>query len=142
MYDRRQKQPKYKHPKTLCLSHHQKEIAEYPDKVKKEKEECTTMIAVYEQFISSTKFHEYRIKLWENRANTDSDRQKAVGPLLHLMDLRATPNADVLKEIEADYTDVAEIRNFKGALTACAILTKLQEELGYCWFQVQKNTYQ
>ena len=131
MYDRRPKQPKYKHPKTLCLSHHQKAIAEYPDKVKKEKEECTTMIAVYEQFISSTKFHEYRIKLWENRANTDSDRQKAVGPLLHLMDLRATPNADVLKEIEADYTDVAEIRNFKGALTACAILTKLQEELAY-----------
>ena len=63
MYDRRPKQPKYKHPKTLCLSHHQKAIAEYPDKVKKEKEECTTMIAVYEQFISSTKFHEYRINI-------------------------------------------------------------------------------
>jgi hypothetical protein len=35
----------------------------------------------------------------------------------------------VLKEIEADFTDVQRIDNFKSALAACAILTKLQEEL-------------
>jgi hypothetical protein len=45
------------------------------------------------------------------------------------MDLRATPNTDVLKAIEADFTNIAPIGNFKSALAACAILTNVQEEL-------------
>ena len=45
------------------------------------------------------------------------------------MDLRSTPNTTVLKEIEADFTNVARIDNFKNALAACAILTNVQEQL-------------
>ena len=129
MLNRRPREPKYKHPRILCLPHYQKAILDYPDLVKKEKEQCSTVIEVYEYFLSSTLFHEYRSKLWDNRLNTDTEREQAVFPLIHLKQLRSTPNTQVLKEIEADFTDVQRIDNFKSALAACAILTKLQEEL-------------
>jgi hypothetical protein len=124
MKDRRPKEAKFKLPRTLCESHHKKEISEYPKDVKKELDDCNSIIKIYEQVLSPTIFNDYRIKLWANRLCTDSDRQKAVSPLLHLMDIRATPNTNVLREIEADFVNISSIGNFKSALAACAILTK------------------
>ena len=139
MKDRRPKEAKFKLPRTLCESHHKKEISEYPKDVKKELDDCNSIIKIYEQVLSPTIFNDYRIKLWANRLCTDSDRQKAVSPLLHLMDIRATPNTNVLKEIEADFVNISSIGNFKSALAACAILTKVQEELSHIDVALMKS---
>ena len=139
MLARRPREAKFKLPRTLCETHHKKDISEYPKEVKKEMDDCNTIIKIYEQVLSPTIFNDYRTKLWHNRLCTDSEREKAISPLLHLMDLRSTPNTDVLKEIEADFTNIATIGNFKSALAACAILTNVQEELSHIDIDLMKS---